>query len=226
MKKMLYSTMGVAIVTLLICSSAQATIIAPGTSAPVAPIVVLPGSGAIVANTGMVTATTTVGPTTLTVNYDEYVFSDNANPFCPGCLDFVIVATDNAASNTFIQNITAGSFAGNGTVLTNLGYNSVYDTLPVAVGLNPLTGNRSNDGSVVGFSYVPGDVPAGSSTDYLIIQTNARNFVPGTVSFQDGVTASGVGFGVAPEPNLVGLLMVGGLGLVFVARRRMKKEAA
>ena len=80
--------------------------------------------------------------------------------------------------------------------------------------------SMSGDGGVVGFPfYGPGShVSPGSSSDSLVIQTNATAFGAGNVSLQDGSAGTGVGFApkkvsAAPEPGSWAL-MLGGVALL------------
>ena len=93
-------------------------------------------------------------------------------------------------------------------------------------GNSPYTADRSSNGNVVAFNFNTGTpdhtINPGGNTLYLIIKTNATQFVPGNVSFQNAVTASGAGYGVAPEPNMTCLLSVLGVGILGIAYRRKK----
>jgi len=219
---------------LAFASLANAIVVNPGQSVvlPSVPLPV-PAGSTLDANTGVQTVSTTVGGTSLTVTYQEWVYTDSGT----GGLDFIIKATNDGsadpggttdpASNTVIDTVTGGNFAGDGTVVTNLGYGVSAANLPVIpVSSGPNGASRTADGSVVGFDFsVAGPVMGGQSTDYLIIKTNATNWAPGTVSFQDSVSVSGVGYGVAPEPNMTALLSVLAIGLVGLAYRRKKNAA-
>ena len=164
--------------------------------------------------------------TTLKVTYSEWVYQEAG-----GTLDFVIQATNNTiAGGTVIEDITTSGYAGNGTTTTDLGFNANSAGLPAIVGgLDPKFGSRTLDsdgGGIVGFNYgIATPIAQGKSTDYLIIKTNQTSYVPGTVSFQDGVSASGPGFGVAPEPNMACLLSVLSIGILGIAYRRKKNVA-
>jgi len=155
----------------------------------------------------------------LSVTYSEWVYQETG-----GTLDFIIQATNNTVANgDIIDRVTTGSFAGNGAVTTDVGFNSSVPGLAtISGGYNPGAADRSGvTGPTVGFDFTT-DVPQGGQTDYLIIKTNATWYIPGTVSFQDGVTASGAGFGVAPEPNMTCLLSVLAIGILGIAYRRKK----
>ena len=165
----------------------------------------------LASTSGSVTGTQNPPGTTLTIDYTESVFKDNTN--CTGCLDFVITATNDAASNTILESISAANFGGASTIW--MGFNGV-GAAPNAVSL-------SGDGNVAKFYFA--GVSPGSSTATLVIQTNSTTYVPGSVTFQDGASATGAGFGVAPEPNLTYLLSVLALGILGLAYRRNKNAA-
>ena len=167
----------------------------------------LTASGTLLASvSSSATGTQTPPGTTLTIDYTESVFRDNTN--CANCLDFVITATNDAASNTILESISAASFGGASTIW--MGYNGV--------GAAPNDVSLSGDGNVAKFYFA--GVSPGSSTATLVIETNATTYVPGSVTFQDGASATGAGFGVAPEPNMTYLLSVLALGILGLAYRR------
>ena len=214
-------------VALFVClGSVQAAFVPPGTTptAPDFPLVVTPGS-TLLATTGLTTVSTTLGGDTLTVTYFENVYADAALT-CPGCLDFVIMASNTGAAGTdVIDRITTGNFRPlQGLLDVDMGHNIVVDglaPLPIPPAVAPDSVDRTLNGATLGFNFsVLGGVKPGMSTDYLIIKTTATSYVTGTISFQNSVTASGLAFAPAPEPSKVGLLL-GGLFFagLFVARR-------
>jgi hypothetical protein len=152
----------------------------------------------------------------LSVSYSEYVAADQNNSFCAGCLDFAIFVMNNGTESA--ESISTGSFAG---FLTDVGYWSG------STGAAPMTISRSSDGLAIHFDYIGfNNLTPGQSSDYLVIETNATSYVPGTITVQDGVTIDTAGFAPAvPEPMSMGLL--GGglalLGLVGMCRRAKKK---
>ncbi len=66
-------------------------------------------------------------------------------------------------------------------------------------------------------------VVAGQTTDTLEIQTNAVNFMSGTVSVQDGSSGFNTGFAptAVPEPAYMGLV---GAGLLVIGSFGSKKR--
>lgn len=206
---------------LVFVSLANATIVAPGGTVSASPVSVGPGA-TVVANTGPITLTGTAGPLTLNATYDEVVYSDPTG-VCAGCLDFVIQVTDNSpASTDIIQSVTGSGFA---LATTDVGFNSsVNGGAALSSPIDPANITRSNTG-VVSFDYRPGQISPGQQSAYLIIRTDAKQFIPGTVTVQDGVALTGAGYGVAPEPNLTYLLSVFAVGIIGIAFRRKKNAA-
>ena len=180
------------------------------------------GVGSVVAST-----TNTVNnlgfPPVIDVTYTEWVYKETAG----GTLDFIIEAKSNSDSTDILERITTGSLAGNGTVTTDVGFSNAVPFIGGTItGNSPYTADRSSNGSVVAFNFNTGTpdhtINAGVNSLYLIIKTNATQFVTGNVGFQNSVTASGPGFGVAPEPNMAALLSVLAVGILGIAYRRKK----
>jgi hypothetical protein len=152
---------------------------------------------------------------TFTANATAWVYSDSANTFCAGCLDFVYLVTRTGGADA-IERITAGSF---------IGYSVDAGVVTSSPGFAPLTVDRSANGGVVGFNYQnAANLTDTESTQLLVIQTNATSFTAGLLSVQDGQAANGVGFQPASTPEPVSMsLLGGGLALVGFARWRRKK---
>ncbi len=203
---------------------AQATILPPGGSPPVPPTALgTPVTGPYLADTGLQTfaGTNSLGQTTITGEYRAMVYSDPANNFCAGCLDFFVLVESSAASLDAIERITLASF---GSFLTDVGYSIGKGSVPA--GVAPSTVDRSSNGAVIGFNFAaPAGVPVGGETEVLEIQTNAKSFMTGTLQIIDSSVASVPAFdpcGVVPEAGSLSLTLLGGLllGAVVMGRRR------
>src|SRR5580698_7946928 len=135
------------------------------------------------------------------------VYSDPSNTFCAGCLDFFVLVESNSTSTDDIERITLASF---GSFLTNVGY-SVGKGSPSG-GVDPGSVDRSASGSVVGFNFtsLPGVAP-GQETAVLEIQTNATQFMKGTLQIIDSSVASVNAFepcATTPEASSVSMTLL------------------
>jgi len=191
---------------------AQAAILPPTGSAPVAPDVFNTNvNGPFLANTGVqpFTAKNSLGQTTILGEYDATVYADPSNTFCAGCLDFFILVESSSSSTDAIERITLAAF---GNYLTDVGYSNG-------------NGGPSVDPSAVDPSTVDRSVPPGDETAVLEIQTNAKAFTTGTLQIIDSSVASVNAFApscVVPEASSVSLTLLGGalLGIGLMRRRR------
>jgi hypothetical protein len=201
---------GLATCALSMASLASATVLTPGTS----------GSPDPFSNAGWTLLATTgsqaLSSGTFTADATSWVYSDSANTFCAGCLDFVYMIT-RTGGNDPIERITAGSFAG---YLVDAG---VVTSSP---GFTPLSVDRSADGGVIGFNYQnAANLTGTDSTQLLVVQTNATSFAAGLLSVQDQLSANGVGFQPASTPEPVSMsLLGGGLALIGLSRLRRNKK--
>jgi hypothetical protein len=209
-----------AMLVALVCvvPSASATLLSPGTTA--APDVFGALGGTLLASTGTLAYSTSA----YSGSYQSRVFSsDPANPFCANCLDFVYTFTSDQTSIDPIHRATVTVFNG---FSTDVGY--VDGT---SIGTAPQTVDRTLNGNVVGFNFLPvvngvdPGVPAGGQSKVLVVYTNATSFAPGTLNLIDGDVAHLKGFQptVVPEPGtllLVGSGLAGLVGSRFVRKRR------
>ena len=203
-------SLGLAACALTMTSLATASVLTPGSSG--APDPFSNAGWTLLASTG----SQALSSGTFTANATAWVYSDTGNTFCSGCLDFVYMVT-RTGGNDPIERITAGNFAG---YLVDAG---VVASSP---GVAPSSVNRSADGGVVGFNYQSTNLTGTNSTQLLVIQTNATNYMAGLMSVQDQLSVNGVGFQPAaatPEPVSMTLLG-GGLALLGAARLRKKKS--
>jgi len=201
-----------------------ASTIAPGVTA--APDVFTTSTGYTqLATTGALNINPVPG-SSFNATYTEWVFRDTNNVFCSTCLDFIIQYS-NAGPGTS-ERLTTQGFD---SFLTDVGYNTAGITGgpgATPMGVAPSTVDRSANGNVIGFNFIPpgSAINGGQASVLLQIQTNATAFTNGFVSIQDGVAGFGAGFQPAstvPEPKstafLIGACLLFGLMRWRVARQ-------
>ena len=180
-------------------------------------------------NSNMVASTSgTLSPTpnTYSGTYTEFVYRDSSNTVgsCAGqCLTFVIRVTDTTGSADAIERVSTSIFSS--AFLYNVGYSDSNGRNSLADPVNPLFINDSASG-VIGFDFSEGTgIMPGSTSAFLVIQTNATNYVPGTITTQDGGVAAVPAFmpsAATPEPSSLMLLGTGMLSAAGVAFRKRK----
>jgi hypothetical protein len=149
--------------------------------------------------------------------YNESVVRESS-----GTLDFVYQFTNSPLSLTSIERVTMYHFTG---FTTDVGFVNGSGTQP------PTSATSSPAGAVVGFGFLAADaVPAGGTSDLLIIRTNATQYDnTGTFTFQGGGATTVPGFApssvVVPEPSALALTGLGGFVMVVVAARRRGRTA-
>ncbi|HTT63547.1 MAG TPA: hypothetical protein VMG35_16945 [Bryobacteraceae bacterium] len=201
----------------------QAAILPPTGSSPAPPTVFgTDVTGPFLADTGLLnfTATNSLGQTTITGEYRAAVYSDPANGFCAGCLDFFVVVDSDVTSTDDANRITLANF---GSFLTDVGYTLGNGSIPG--GLDPASVDRSKNGNVIGFNfYSLGGIGPGEASQVLEIETNATSYTKGTLQIIDSSVASVTAFApsAVPEASSVSMTLLGGLllGLGFIGRRR------
>jgi hypothetical protein len=206
-KKFSYGLMSCAF---LLASVGSATVLSPGTSGA-APDSFSSAGWTLLATTG----TQALSSGTFTASATAWVYSDTANAFCSGCLDFVYQVTRSAGTDT-IERITAGSFTG---------FSTDVGSVTTSPGVVPSTVDRSSTGSVIGFSYAGGAALSGTQgTQLLVVETNALHYTVGLLSVQDQQTANGVGFQPTAVPEPVSMSLLGG-GLAMLGLLRFRRKA-
>ncbi len=141
--------------------------------------------------------TGTITTPTFSTDYTEWVYSDPTNTWCVGCLDFVYQFTNHGPDPN--ERFSMFNFGG---VKADVG------TDPFGVH-DPIQIDRSSAGPVIGFDFPASDeIAPGETTVKLVIETNARKYVPGFVSAQDGTAGFGAAYApsLVPEPSSLALL--------------------
>lgn len=146
--------------------------------------------------------------------YQESVVRDVNNIYCSTCLDFLIFAS-NAGPGIF-ERLSTSAFAG---FLTDVGYTATPS------GVTPVSVDRSGNGNVIGFNFIPpgSSVDSAQSTAILEIQTNATNYTAGLVSIQDGSSGFGAGFAPTSTPEPVSMTLFG-TGLLAIGTSKKLKN--
>jgi hypothetical protein len=206
-------------------ASAYAVACANGSTCAAAALTVGPTATVVATTSGMMSA-----PGSFTVSYKESVFADPTNEYCSGCLDWVLQVTNHSGSVDTIQRLNISHFGG---FIVDIGVNTNGAAGFTSPGTGPPTAvARNTTGKVVTWNFTGSqELAMGQTTLRLEAETNATNFEPGLISFQDGGSAQTAGFepaaptaGIPETPWVPGLgvlagTVAGGLALVRRGRR-------
>jgi hypothetical protein len=199
----------------------------PTTGGSCSPDHLPPVSGSIVASK----SGTLMLAGSFSATYTENVYSDPSNPYCSGCLIWVVQVTNSPNSVDAITRVTIARF---GSFLADVG--DTPSATP-STGFSPAAGSdvpattvdRSSSG-VIGWNFPAtgglGAIIPGRKSVLLEARTNAPAATPGTISAIDAGTDTQPAFQpVLPEAWVPALGLVGGAVLGGVAFRRRRRAA-
>ena len=202
-------------------SFASADILAPGATG--APDVLAPGGTLLASLSGLWTNTTS----TMSGTYLTAVYSDPANTFGAGDLDFVYQVTNNANSVDSVGRTTAINFTG---FMTDVGFTPLGSSLGAGFvngTVIPISVDRSGSGDSIGFSFTPpisAAINPGQTSTVLVIETNATNFTSGFYNLIDGGVTTVAAFEPAaarvPEGSALSMLGISGIAVLGAMKRK------
>lgn len=150
-----------------------------------------------------------------TGTYSAWVLSGDSQNSFHG-LDFIIQVNRTSGD---IGRVTTSPFD---SFLVDAGVATTLNGVASPGSVIPINQDR-NTSNVIGFNFDPSILSGG--TEYLVIQTNAGGWQPGSISIIDSGTANVVGFapiaGPAPASLWGGAGLLGLMG-IFAMRRRMQ----
>jgi hypothetical protein len=146
-----------------------------------------------------------------TGSIDSKVYADTQG------LDFVYQFSNDQSSPDAILHLAASSFSG---------YITDADYIPGTGATAPSTVSRdaAAGGDTVDFNFaLPNLVLPGTTSDVLVIKTNATSFALGNVSLQDGGNATLVAPAPVPVPEPAAMALLG-MGICGLASRRRRNR--
>jgi hypothetical protein len=154
----------------------------------------------------------------------EYVVKDNTTGF----YDFLYEVSNNSTNGDTFNTVGVDNYTPVCASCTSVANNmaTVNGTAPGTVAAT-LSARDAGGGDTVNFQFANNIFTAGSTTQWLEVDTNAVNYTTVrafTETIDGGVIQINGGYGPAPEPATLGLLG-GGLALLGVARLRRTKRA-
>jgi hypothetical protein len=177
------------------------------------------------AETGSFTSLASTGPQSFSFSahprdsgkVEEWVGNFTGNPLKG--LTFVYQFT---VSGGVIEHISGSSFSG---FLVDVGDSKTCDfasgsCLAATGNKGPVSANRTGDGAVVEFNFLP-EVTKGDRSFELLVNTNATAYIPGSIGLIDGGGQTLDGFAPAPEPGTLTLFGSGLIGLAGLMRRKL-----
>jgi hypothetical protein len=244
-------TLTTVIVAASLARGASANLLSPGDSGPpdalTAPVPVL--DKLLATKTGTFTGKNALNQVRFTGSYIEQVWLAAATPALgtTGTLDFYFQFTNDSSSKDAIQQFSvtdfnvfnagdpidvgfvpnaAAALAAPLLALAGTPFAPPFSTTGTA--LPGTVSRQAGDGAVVDFSFGPGGVAKGTTSQILKIATQATKYGDGTAQWQDGGVAAVIDLGPVPEASTVvgfgSLFGLGGLGMLL--RRRNKGAAA